>query len=538
VELSATAWLGSGREPDGLISVIRDITERKHAQQALASSEERFRQMADHIQQVFWMTNVDKTQMIYVSPAYEKIWGRPCSELYAAPSSWVDAIHPDDRKQIAERALVHQVSGDYNEVYRIVRPDGSIRWIQDRAFPISDAVGTVYRIVGIADDITSRKEAWDALGEGEARKRAIMEAALDAIITIDHEGQMIELNPAAGRILAHNRATLVGQNFLDVIPPLLRPWFQHGLAKCFTGDKGPSLGSRVEVPALRADGSRFFAEFTITRIRLPGKPMFTIYIRDITPLKRTEAELRSLSQRIISAQEAERSRIAQELHDGVNQLVASVKMRLHKVQDNLPELKPSAREILFRCDRLLIKVLEENRRIAHNLRPPDLDQLGLAAACTGFLNEVQSRTNMQIECHITSQVNRLAPEIGLHLFRMVQEAINNIEKHARATLVKVQIRLQRDEVVLKVQDDGRGFDPQNLAAGRKGRRGLGLTHMRERALSLGGTFTLTSQPGTGTTVHARVPLKKPSTSPAASIEIPPAEAVNFEPLNPAVKPVA
>lgn len=538
VEVSATAWQGTGFRPDGVISIVRDITERKQAQEALQSSEERFRQMANHIQQVFWMTNVDKTQMIYVSPAYEKIWGRPCAELYESPQSWIESIHPDDRKQIAERAVACQVLGEYNEVYRIVRPDGAIRWIQDRAFPIRDANAAVYRIVGIADDITNRKEAWDALGEGEARKRAIMEAALDAIITIDHEGQMIELNPAAGRLLAHNRSKLLGQNFLDVIPPSLRPWFRHGLAKNFAGDRGPSLGSRIEVPVLRADGSRFFAEFTITRIRLPGKPMFTIYIRDITPLKRTEAELRSLSQRITSAQEAERSRIAQELHDGVNQLVASVKMRLHKVQANLPELKPSAREILARCDRLLVKVLEENRRIAHNLRPPDLDQLGLAAACTGFSSEVQSRTNLQFQCKISPQVNKLPPEIGLHLFRMVQEAINNIEKHAGAKSVKLQIRVQRDDVILKIQDDGRGFNPRELPAGRKGRRGLGLTHLRERALSLGGTFTLTSQEGEGTTILARVPLKRHVTALTAQIEIPEPDTAKLETFGARVEPAA
>ncbi|MDR3377335.1 MAG: PAS domain S-box protein, partial [Verrucomicrobiae bacterium] len=329
VELSATTSLGVDIEPAGcLISVIRDITERKKVQAALEASEERFRQMAGHIQQVFWMSNVEKNEIIYVSPAYEEIWGRSCASLYELPGSWLEAIHPEDRKQVAERAQLHQISGEYNEVYRVVRPDGSMRWIQDRAFPIRDAAGNIYRIVGVADDITHRKQAWDALGEGEARKRAIMEAALDAIITIDHEGQMIELNPAAAKIFALSRAKLIGQSFLEVIPESLRPWFQQGLTRCFNGDKGPNLGSRIEVPALRADGSQFFAEFTVTRIRMGGQPMFTIYCRDITQRKRAESELRTLSQRIISAQEAERSRIAQELHDGVNQLVASVKMRL------------------------------------------------------------------------------------------------------------------------------------------------------------------------------------------------------------------
>ncbi len=506
VELSATVSLGINNQPAGLLSVVRDITERKQAQEDLEASEERFRQLANHIREVFWMSNADKSKIIYVSPAYEEIWGQTCSSLYSSPRNWVDAIHPDERKLVLEKSLTKQLAGEYDEIYRIIRPDGSIRWIQDRAFPIRDASGNIYRIVGIADDITKRKQAWDALGESEARKRAIMQAALDGIITIDHEGRMIELNAAAEKIFAHSRPKLIGENVMEVVPTSFRAWFQNGLANCFTGDKGPTLGSRIEMPALRADGSRFSAEFTITRIRLTGHPMFTLYIRDITQLKRTEAELRSLPQRIIKAQEAERSRIAQELHDGINQLIASVKMRLRKVEGNLPDLKPAAREILQRCDRLLVKVLEENRRIAHNLRPTDLDHLGLAAAVGSFCSEVQLRTNLQFQCRLPVSSRRLPPVVELHLFRIVQEAINNIEKHARAKSVTVHLRYQEGSAILNIQDDGQGFDPKTLKAGKKMRHGLGLTNMRERALSLGGNYEIKSAPQQGTTITVRVPL--------------------------------
>jgi signal transduction histidine kinase len=182
-------------------------------------------------------------------------------------------------------------------------------------------------------------------------------------------------------------------------------------------------------------------------------------------------------------------------------------MRLRKVAGSLPDLKPAAREILTRCDGLLVKILEENRRIAHNLRPAELDQLGLAVACTSFCDEIQLRTNLKFQCLLISPGQRLPPLVELHLFRIVQEAINNIEKHARAKLVRLQIRVRGDSVVLKIQDDGNGFDAKAPKSDRKARHGLGLTNMRERALSLDGTYEIISRLGKGTTIIVRVPLK-------------------------------
>jgi len=509
VELNATVSLGIDNQPAGLLSIVRDITERKQAQAAIQASEERFRQLANHIREVFWMSNADKSQIIYVSPAYEEIWGRSCDSLYASPQSWVEGIHPGDRERVSEHALALQIRGEYDEVYRIIRPDGSIRWVHDRAFPIHESDGAVNRIVGIADDITKRQQAWDSLRESEARKQAIMQSALDSIVTIDHTGRIIEVNSATEKIFGLNQAKLIGESVIGLIPGAFKTWFQNGLANLFVGEKGPIQGSRIELPAMRADGSYFPAELVVTRITLAGHPMFTIYIRDITPQKRAEAELRSLPQRIIKAQEAERSRIAQELHDGINQLLASVKMRLRKVEMNLPELRPAAREILHRCDDLLVSALEENRRIAHNLRPTELDNLGLAAACSSFCSEVQLRTNLLIQCRLISPNRRLLPMVELNLFRIVQESINNIVKHAGAKTVKVSMQLRQGTVTMKIQDDGCGFDTKAVKAGKIKAHGLGLTNIRERALSLKGKCEIESEPGRGTIIIVTAPMGMP-----------------------------
>jgi diguanylate cyclase (GGDEF)-like protein/PAS domain S-box-containing protein len=139
--------------------IVRDVTERTNAARELAESEFRFRQLTENITEVFWLTDPSKNEMLYISPAYEKIWGRSCAALHTSPREWLDAIHPEDRQRVLEAAVAKQARGDYDEEYRIVRPDGSIRWIRDQAFPVPDPEGRAYRIAGVAEDVTERKQA-------------------------------------------------------------------------------------------------------------------------------------------------------------------------------------------------------------------------------------------------------------------------------------------------------------------------------------------------------------------------------------------
>ena len=156
------------RTRHALLSVLED---ERRAGQNLRESEERFRQLAENIAEVFWITDPAKQHMLYVSPAYEQIWGRTCDSIYERPESWLDSIHPDDRQHVHDDALSKQPAGQYDATYRIVRPDGTVRWIRDRAFPVHDAAGVVYRIAGVAADITEQR-----LLEAQLRQAQKMEA--------------------------------------------------------------------------------------------------------------------------------------------------------------------------------------------------------------------------------------------------------------------------------------------------------------------------------------------------------------------------
>lgn len=148
---------------------------RIQAAEALRQSEERFRQLAENIDEVFWITDPAKQRMLYVSPGYETIWARTCASLYAAPQNWLEAVHPEDRDRIRRAALTRQPDGTYDEEYRIVRPDQSVRWIHDRAFPVRDSAGQVERLVGVARDITERKQAAERSVREQARFKLIFD---------------------------------------------------------------------------------------------------------------------------------------------------------------------------------------------------------------------------------------------------------------------------------------------------------------------------------------------------------------------------
>ncbi len=188
---SALLQLRFVRDSEGKSTILEgfaeDITARKESEKALRESEERFRQLAENIEQVFWLTSLKNNRTIYVSPAYERIWGRSVDSLYANPASWLDAVVPEDRERVRESAVNLQVEGRYDETYRIRRPDGTIRWIQDRAFPVLGESGQPYRVAGITEDVTLKKEAEESLIRAKDAAESSNRAKNEFLANISHE---------------------------------------------------------------------------------------------------------------------------------------------------------------------------------------------------------------------------------------------------------------------------------------------------------------------------------------------------------------
>ncbi len=276
--------------------------ERKASEEALRESEERFRQLAENIQDVLWLTDLSQNRLLYISPAYEVIWGRPRAELYAPGRRWLDAIHPADRERMDEAVREKLASGAYNEEYRIIRPDGSVRWIRDCAFPVSNAAGVVDRVVGVARDITERKDTEEVLRESERRFRELLENVELIAMTLDTSGAITFCNDYLLRTTGWERAEVLGTDWFAKFSPgdaALKSLFCKSIA-------AGTMPSHLENPIATRAGEWRDVVWNNTVLRDgAGKIVGTASLgEDVTERNRSEARLRDQAAMLDQAHEA------------------------------------------------------------------------------------------------------------------------------------------------------------------------------------------------------------------------------------------
>ena len=251
------------------------------AHEALRESEERFRQLASHISEIFWMGTADNKQVLYLSPGFETICGRSVDEVYQKPETWSDLVHPDDRNDVFKAALGQPVTEEYDIEYRIVRPDGAIRWLRDRAFPVRDESGAIYRVAGIAEDITERK-----LAEEELREQHIaLTNAMPGISRLDLAGNYTYVNGHYARMSGYRPEELIGTPFSITIHP------EDMLTAMRAFEQMQATGkSEAEIRGARKDRSIFWKHVLLVRItQSDGKTIgHHCFMRDITSRKHHE----------------------------------------------------------------------------------------------------------------------------------------------------------------------------------------------------------------------------------------------------------
>lgn len=266
-----------------------ELMERARAEAALRASEERLRQIAESINEVFWVADIGRNEFIYVSPAYEHVWGRSCASLYADAKSAMAAIHPEDVERVKAHAEASNPEGGLEAVYRVVRPDGTIRWVRDRAFTVLDDDGRPYRIVGIAEDITEQRKAEEALRESEQRFRELVEAARDVIFMVGADGRILLLNPAFEQTTGRKAEDWIGKPFAPLIHPEDLPRALELFAGTLRGERAPVFELRV----CAISGDYLTAEFATAPHLQEGKVIGVLGIgRDISERKRAEEALR------------------------------------------------------------------------------------------------------------------------------------------------------------------------------------------------------------------------------------------------------
>jgi len=390
------------------------------------------------------------------------------------------------------------------------------------------------------------------LAEAEEALRAIRSGEVDAVVVTGKRGPQVftlqgaehnyrvlieSMNEGALTLTADKTILYANQRFARMVKSPLEKVIGGSFRRFLSNDDRLMLrpllkkksSSKIQMPLIASDGTPMPVQISIRQLPKRDFDGATVgmVVTDMTAARRSEELLRALTHRVIQAQEIERGRVALELHDGITQLLCGVLFHSQALVDKLSAQEPhtsvsctAAKQEAVKLRAMLGQTAEEVEHIARNLRPSVLDHLGLAAVLRTAGTEFADRTRVSVKLGCVTLTPRLPAEIELALYRILQEALGNVEKHARARNVTVQLTARDGVVRLTIKDDGIGFDPDRRATRRNGNGGLGLLSMRERAAYVGGAFRIKSisraahgnkrltAKRAGTEIEIRIPLPR------------------------------
>jgi PAS domain S-box-containing protein len=457
-------------------------------------------------------------RVTFMNPIAERLTGWKSGEAAGKSLTQVyQTINAETREPldslVPQALLEGVVAGATNRALLISR-QGAETPIDDSAAPIRDTAGNITGVVLTVRDASERQRAQQALQQSEERFRVLVEGVQDyAIFMLDPAGRVTSWNAGAERLLGYRSDEIQGAPLSRFCTPhdLRRGRPARDLQTALEHGRKEDEGWRV-----RKDGSRFHANVIITALRDDqGRLLgFAHVTRDITGLKQAEKELtdsreklRALAAYLQSVREEERTRIAREVHDELGQALTGLKMDLAWLEKKLAEATaaPSLRAVRQKTRQMpevVDEIISTIRKIATELRPGVLDDLGLEAAIEWQIQDFQKRTG--IKCEFVSELKDilLSQDRATAAFRIFQETLTNIARHARATRVNIKLAASHGKLILEVEDNGKGVTARDLS----GAKSLGLLGMRERAVMLDGEMTIVGRRGKGTTVGLRIPL--------------------------------
>ncbi len=497
-------FAGSAVDDNTCVEFCVDISDRKQAEIALRESEARLRLSVAASNIGLWDWNLI-TNEVFFSPEWKAQLGYAEDEFPNRFDEWESRVHPDDLAPTLAKLqrFIENPTADYAVEFRLRHKDGSWRWIYTRAQILRDQADRPLRMLGCHVDITARKQAEEALRESE---RNLTEAQ-----RIAHVGSwswnlsgLVQWTHELYRVYGVSPETFspTVESFFELVYPEDRQAMQEWMRACGAGGKPTDF----EFRAVRPDGTVRFVSGRGELVRdAGGRPMHMVgTAQDITERKQAEAsleasarQLQALSRQLVEVQEIERRTLARELHDEIGQILTGLKLMLEMSARRAPD---TAR--LGDALSLVNELMAQVRELSLKLRPAMLDDLGLLPALLWHFERYQAQTGVQVDFKHSGLERRFGLQIETAAYRIVQEALTNVARHAGASEIQVRLRAVSHTLALEIEDRGAGFDAEAMPPTTSS----GLIGMRERALLLEGNLTLQTAPGQGTRILVELPL--------------------------------
>jgi PAS domain S-box-containing protein len=482
-----------------IIQLLSQRAKERKIRRYLHESVARLREAQSIAQCGSWVWDIARDRMYWSDEMYRILGLIPQS---VAAEGYL--IHPDDNQYyVDEMRKASDMHRPYTAEHRIVRPNGEERIVLESGQPKYDSLQRPISMIGTMLDVTEQRQAERALRESEERFRTMADGApmmmwmagIDKLFTDFNRGWLL----FTGRQIEQE----LGKGWADGIHP-------DDLQRCmkiYIEAFDRRLPFTLEYRLRRYDGQYHWISDTGSP-RFLADGTFAGYIGcclDIHDRKEAELARLELARRLMGAQEAERRRIARELHDGIGQEIALLGIQMQRASASIWEEAGSKKNRMQEFSDKLADIGVHVGRLSHQLHSSELEYLGLTVAITKLCREFSEESPMKITCTCSNIPSELANDIALTVLRIIQESLHNVAKHSGAKTVQVEVTGGNAEVGLIVRDDGTGFDIQKSQTAA----GLGLISMRERVSLVGGEFAIDSTPSVGTSIRARIPLASP-----------------------------